>query len=158
MLGLHFGLFHLLALAWRAAGVDAVPLMDRPLSAATAEEFWGRRWNTAFAFLTRAALFRPLARRFGAGPAVWAGFLFSGLLHEAAITLPAGAGFGGPTCYFLLQAAGVSVARRVRPGPVAGRLLAWATVLLPVPLLLPRAFLTDVAGPTSGLLAGTIGL
>ena len=118
VLALHFGAFHLLALALRTRGIDAVPLMDRPLSAATLAEFWGRRWNTAFARLTRDALFAPLARRFGPGLALWAGFAISGTVHEAALTLPVydrpGALYGGPFVYFLLQAAGATLERRLR--------------------------------------------
>ena len=149
--GLHFGAFHLLALTLRARGIDAVPLMDRPLSSATLAEFWGRRWNTAFAFLTREALFAPLSRRLGVGGALWAGFLVSGLIHEAALTLPVRTGYGGPTLYFLLQAAGVTTERRLRSvgwwSPAVGRAFAAAVLIAPLPLLVPRAFLTEAAGP-----------
>ena len=157
--GLHFGLFHLLALTLRANGVDAVPLMNRPLSAATLAEFWGRRWNTAFAFLTRDAAFAPLAKRLGAGPGLWAGFLLSGAVHEAALTLPVwdspGVLYGGPTCYFLLQGAGVTAERRLRKaGRLRGggnRALAAACLVVPLPLLVSAAFLTEAAGPLAGL-------
>src|SRR5437868_2861432 len=36
---LHFGLFHLLAIRWRAAGLDAEPIMDAPLCSKTVSEF-----------------------------------------------------------------------------------------------------------------------
>ncbi|NNJ28056.1 MBOAT family protein [Alienimonas chondri] len=157
---LHFGAFYLLSLALRASGVDTVPLMDRPLSAATLAEFWGRRWNTAFALLTRDAVFTPLAKRFSPGVALWAGFALSGAVHEAALTLPVsdrpGVLYGGPFVYFLLQAAGATLERRLRKaGRLRGfsnRIYAAAWLVLPLPLLLSAAFLEDAAGPAAALL------
>jgi hypothetical protein len=86
--GLHFGAFHLLSVLLRRRGIEAEPLMNRPLRAATLAEFWGRRWNTAFARLTREAVFAPVARRIGPAAGLWAGFALSGAVHEAALTLP----------------------------------------------------------------------
>src|SRR2546423_1561244 len=57
---LHFGAFYLLSCAYRAVGVDARPLMNRPLSSTSVSDFWGKRWNTAFRDLTHRFLFRPL--------------------------------------------------------------------------------------------------
>ena len=62
---LHFGFFHLLSCLWRALGVEARPLMNKPLASTSLGEFWGRRWNTAFRDLTHRFLFRPLAVRLG---------------------------------------------------------------------------------------------
>lgn len=111
VLTLHFGLFHLLSLAWRRHGVHAHPIMRRPLGANSLAAFWGDRWNTAFSIPARRFLFAPLTRRLGIVPAITAVFLLSGLLHECVISLPAGAGYGLPTAYFLLQAAGILLER-----------------------------------------------
>jgi predicted DCC family thiol-disulfide oxidoreductase YuxK len=112
---LHFGLFDLSATAWRMAGVDANPIMNAPIKAQSLNEFWGRRWNGAFNQLVLDIFFRPLARSVGTVRATLTAFLISGLLHELVISLPAGAGYGLPTAYFLLQGWGVIV-QRSAPG------------------------------------------
>jgi len=104
---LHFGSFHLLSCAFRAAGINARPLMRAPLCAVSLSEFWGRRWNTAFRDLTHRFLFRPLTARIGSRWALFVGFAFSGIVHDAVISIPAGGGYGGPTFFFLLQSAGL---------------------------------------------------
>src|SRR5438477_4200770 len=48
ILVLHFGIFALLAIAWRAYGLDVQPIMDAPLNSTSLGEFWGRRWNGLF--------------------------------------------------------------------------------------------------------------
>ena len=108
---LHFGVFDLSSAAWRALRVDAPPLMDRPLRSTSVSEFWGRRWNAAFNDLAVRLVFRPAARRSGIVGATWLAFTVSGLIHELVISLPAGAGFGLPTAYFLTQALGISAER-----------------------------------------------
>ena len=153
VLCLHFGSFHLLSCAWRTVGVTARPLMDRPLASTRLADFWGRRWNTAFRDLTHRFLFRPLTRRLGGRGAVWVGFAASGVVHDAVISLPAGGGYGGPTVFFLVQAAGLSaersrVGRRVGLGRgVVGWAFTMAALVLPAPLLFHRPFVTRVIVP-----------
>ncbi|MBT8485281.1 MAG: membrane bound O-acyl transferase family-domain-containing protein, partial [Phycisphaerae bacterium] len=120
----HVGLFHLLSCAWRTAGVNARPLMLRPLASQSLAEFWGRRWNTAFRDLTHRFLFRPLTTRFGPRTALVVGFVFSGLVHDLVISVPAGGGYGGPTLYFLLQALAMML-ERSRRGRRAGLGAGW---------------------------------
>ena len=150
---LHFGLFHLLALAWQAVGALAVPIMDAPVRATSLSEFWGRRWNRAFRDLAHAYVFRPLTRRYGPTPATWASFLVSGLVHDLVISVPAGGGFGLPTAYFAIQALGLTLersrlGRRLGLGTgVTGWLFCLGVTAGPVGLLLHRPFLERVVVP-----------
>lgn len=107
VLFLHFGLFDLAGLVWRAAGVDAEPIMRSPIAATSLGDFWGKRWNTGFRELTYRLVFRPLHSRLGAELATVAAFVASGLIHETVISIPAHGGYGLPTAYFVLQGIGV---------------------------------------------------
>ncbi len=104
---LHFGFFHLVALAWQRAGVAAEPLMKSPLTATSLADFWGARWNTAFNKLVNDLAFRPLKRRAGIFWATMTVFAISGVIHELAISVPARGGYGFPFAYFLAQGFGV---------------------------------------------------
>ncbi len=109
---LHFGLFDLSNTGWRALRVDAAPIMNHPLCSTSVSEFWGRRWNAAFNDLAVRLVFRPVARHTGILAATLIAFAVSGLIHELVISLPAGAGFGLPTAYFLLQGLAVVAERK----------------------------------------------
>jgi hypothetical protein len=108
---LHFGVFDLVSLCWRAAGVNAAPIMRSPLAATSLGRLWGGRWNRAFSDLMQPHFFVPWAKRFGARNAMLGVFLVSGLLHELVISLPARGGYGLPTAYFSIQAAGFCLER-----------------------------------------------
>jgi hypothetical protein len=123
-LGLHFGLFHLLSCAWRRSGVNAAPLMNWPIASISLSEFWGRRWNRAFRDLAHRFLFRPLTPLIGGAGALVAGFIFSGLVHDAVISIPAEGGYGGPTLFFAIQAGGL-LAERSRTGRRLGLGRGW---------------------------------
>lgn len=111
VLVLHFGFFDLVRAGWRALRVDAPPIMNRPLRSTSVSEFWGQRWNAAFNDLALRLVFRPTVRRLGIAGGTLLAFLVSGLIHELVISLPAGAGFGLPSGYFVLQAIGVLTER-----------------------------------------------
>jgi len=107
ILVLHFGIFHLLSLAWRACGVNAQPIMYYPLAATSLAQLWSERWNTAFSIPARRLMLLPLTRQTGLTGASLTVFAVSGLMHDLVISIPAGGGYGFPTAYFLLQGAGV---------------------------------------------------
>jgi hypothetical protein len=153
VLFLHFGVFHLLSCFWRRAGVDASPIMHRPLATTSVSDFWARRWNTTYRDLVHRYIFQPLSRWLGAALAMVIGFALSGMAHELVITVPARAGYGGPTAFFILQAAAIllersAAGRRLGLGRgIAGRLFTAAVLLVPLPLLCPSSFLEGVIGP-----------
>lgn len=161
VLFLHFGLFHLLSLIWRHAGLDAAPIMNAPLRADSLGEFWGRRWNRAFRDVAHPHIFRPVLRTYGPVPATLAVFLFSGVVHDLVISLPAGGGGGLPTLYFLIQAAGV-LFERSRLGKhlglghgLQGRLFCAAVVVAPLPLNFHPPFVERVMLPMVQFLASS---
>jgi hypothetical protein len=150
---LHFGLFHLLSLAWRRIGIYATPLMQNPIAAISLAEFWGTRWNTAFNELAFSFTFRPLRRLTTPAVATLLVFGLSGLIHDLLISLPAGGGYGLPTLYFLIQGLGV-IAERSRFGRGIGLgrgASGWFFTLLvtagPVYWLFHPPFITQVILP-----------
>lgn len=150
---LHFGIFHLLSLAWRALGFTAKPVMNWPILATSVSDFWGRRWNTAFRDLTHRFLFRPLTARFGARAALAVGFLVSGILHDLVVSFPAGAGYGGPTVFFLVQAAAIfcersTLGKRLGLGRgVIGWAFTMAVLAGPLVLLFHPPFVREIIVP-----------
>jgi alginate O-acetyltransferase complex protein AlgI len=153
LLSVHFGLFHLLSCGWRHAGVAAVPLMNWPLVSVSVADFWGKRWNLAFRDLTHRFLFRPLTRQVGPRFALGAGFVFSGLVHDLAISLPAHGGYGGPSLFFIISGVAIFLER----APLGRRLglgVGWrgwlftlAILLGPVYLLVQAVFVEGVMVP-----------
>jgi hypothetical protein len=101
---LHFGLLNISAGSLRRLGIPVTSLFKDPIKSQTLQEFWSKRWNIAFVELTTLAVVRPLKQRFGAATAFWGSYVFSGLLHELAISLPVNNGYGKPFTYFLIQA------------------------------------------------------
>jgi len=153
LLMLHCGLFDFLSLAWRRAGINALPLMNHPLHATSLGDFWGHRWNRAFRDVAHRFLFRPLLRPLGAAGATMAAFFFSGVVHDVVISLPAGGGYGLPTIYFLLQGAGLLVERSrlgesfgLRRG-FRGRLFCAAVTIAPLGLLFHPPFVREIILP-----------
>lgn len=147
---LHFGLFGLLCAGWRRAGFDLRPVFRAPLLATSLTDFWKRRWNVAFSEMCQEGVARALSPL---GPRMVAVsiFLFSGLLHEAAISLPVNAGYGGPMAYFAIHGCAAQIEPKLfRPGSAASRLWTALLVLAPLPLLFHQPFLQGCVWPLMG--------
>jgi alginate O-acetyltransferase complex protein AlgI len=131
--------------------------MQAPLLARSLADFWGNRWNTAFNVLADQYGFRPLTPCIGSRAGLAVVFLASGGLHEAVITLPARGGYGLPTAYFALQAAGIFVERLrlFRRRPWLKRLVAWVVLVAPLGCLFPPVFIRDVMLPMLDAIGAT---
>ena len=160
---MHFGLFNLLVGFWRRQSINCTPLFRAPLLSTSLTEFWGKRWNLASSEMTSLSVFRPIKSWLGrsaAGTGVATGiaFLFSGLLHELAISVPVQAGFGFPLLYFLLHGIGMLIEAMldrhkvdILKRPWIGRVWTWVWVLLPLPILFHRPFLVGCVWPLIGI-------
>ncbi|SDT91528.1 alginate O-acetyltransferase complex protein AlgI [Verrucomicrobium sp. GAS474] len=152
LLAVHRGYAEILAYLMRAAGWPVAPLFDHPFRSASLHDFWSRRWNLAFVQLGRILLFPTLRRKLGAAGSIAAIFVLSGLLHESALSYPAGGGWGGPFCYFVLQGILVLAERgalRIEarwPAP-ARRVWTWFWLLAPAPLLFHGPFMEALILP-----------
>jgi hypothetical protein len=146
---LHFGLFDLVAGFYRLRGVPVDKLFRAPLRARSLSEFWSRRWNVGFSEMIALIVHRPLRRNAGEHVALAGSFLASGLLHELAISVPVGAGYGLPTAYFLLHGALVAFERKMARPP--GHLWTIFWLAAPMPLLFHPPFLRGVIWPLVGL-------
>jgi len=144
LLTIHFGCSALLTAILWLSGRPVRPLFDRPLASVSLSDFWSRRWNLPFVDMDRRLFMPLLRRRLPLRLAVVAVFLVSGLLHEMAISYPAGGGWGGPILYFAIQALGVLGERRLQ---VRSRIITWAWILAPLPLLFHEAFRSTLILP-----------
>lgn len=158
---LHFGLFQLLSCYWRTMGVDARPLMVAPWRSISVTEFWSKRWNMGFRDFTHQFLFGPLARRWGVRAALVLTFLFSGVIHDLVISIPAGGGYGLPTAFFLIQLLAITI-ERSSVGRRAGLCSGWrgwlftlVSLLLPARLLFHDQFVTAIVIPWMHALGAT---
>lgn len=143
LLTVHLGYADVLSGLLRHAGFPVRRLFDDPLASRSLTEFWSQRWNLAFVEMDR-LLFVPLLRQLGPMGSLIGVFVVSGLLHELAIGFPAGAGWGLPSCYFLLHGVLVTLERHLLrpqrwPGVLA-RMWTWSWLLVPLPLLFHTPF------------------
>jgi hypothetical protein len=148
----HFGLLELNARLWQKLGKNVKPIMDAPWKAKTLSEFWGKRWNMAFRDAAHLLIFKPLRKKVGLKAAIFTVFLFSGIVHEAVISIPAGGGYGGPMIYFIIQFIGIVLQRKWLF--LDHTIFTWIFLLLPLPILFHGPFLLNVFLPLSNKIGG----
>jgi alginate O-acetyltransferase complex protein AlgI len=137
LLTIHLGVCDLLPWLLRWGGFAVPLLFDRPWAATSLADFWSRRWNLAFSDMNQRLLLRPVFRFFGKRSSRLVLFALSGLLHELAISFPAGAGWGLPFGYFLLNGVMVTVEERFR---IVSRAWVWFWLIAPAPWLFHEPF------------------
>ena len=155
---LHFGLLSISAGNWRLQGVNTYLLFRQPIKATSLTEFWSKRWNLAFSEMTSVAVFRPLKNKIGNGMALMVSFIFSGLLHELALSMPVNSGYGLPTLYFIIQGTVVLVEKafishkiNFLQRKVISRIWTLFWVIAPMPLLFHGQFIRQVVWLLAGL-------
>lgn len=155
LLSVHLGFSYVLTALYRLARWPVSPLFDDPWKSHTLVDLWSRRWNRPFVEMNRILLLPTANRLFGRRWAWLVAFVGSGILHEMAISYPAGAGFGLPLLYFCIQAVAVALERRwaIKGGWWVS--LVW---LLPSPLLFTRPFLEGVIAPLAATMRTNVSL
>jgi alginate O-acetyltransferase complex protein AlgI len=148
---LHFGLLNISAGSLRRMGIPVTSLFKDPIKSQTLQEFWSKRWNVAFVELTTLAVVRPLKQRFGPVTAFWISYVFSGLLHELAISLPVNSGFGKPFLYFIIQALLIMTMEKylINRLPNGATRTCWvlACLFVPIFLLFHKEFILQIVVP-----------
>ena len=138
-LAFHYGALRLMTAGFRLGGLRAQVLFRNPFMSTGLGDFWAVRWNTGYAHMMARTVLRPARHVVGSRLAQFMVFVFSGLLHEIAITVPVRSGYGLPTLYFLIQGLAVEVENHLIPRKLR-RPWALASVLFPIGLLFPPAF------------------
>ena len=155
---LHFGILNISTALWRLSGVDVRELFRAPYKAKSLTEFWGKRWNMAFSEMTSIIVYRPLKNNIGKTWAMIASFLLSGILHEIAISFPVKSGYGLPLLYFVIQGtvmyleSHVASIKKIITDKVASHLWVMAWLVLPLPLLFHKDFISLVLMPLRDVL------
>jgi len=155
---LHFGMLSISAGMWRFSGVNTYLLFRQPAKATSLTEFWSKRWNIAFSEMTSVAIFRPLKNKIGPAAALMLAFIFSGLLHEFALSVPVNAGYGLPMIYFVIQGSVVLfekllISRKVKflQNGIVASVWVFFWLVIPMPLLFHPEFIKQIVWPLAGL-------
>lgn len=151
---LHFGILNISAGSLRLSGVDTRTLFKSPYLSKSLNEFWGKRWNLAFSEMTALAIYRPLKTRFGAITATLSAFIFSGFLHEIAISFPVNTNYGLPMLYFVIHGIVMLLEKYINKSQtnflnsnILSRIWVMFWLIVPMPLLFHKAFIKGVVLP-----------
>jgi alginate O-acetyltransferase complex protein AlgI len=87
-----------------------------------------------------------------------ASFIFSGLLHELALSVPVNSGYGLPTAYFVIQGTLVLPEKvladhniKFLQNKIIARVWVFFWLVVPMPLLFHEAFIKQIVWPLAGL-------
>lgn len=155
---LHFGMFLLNAIFWQFFKYNAKPLMKNPLLSSSVSDFWSNRWNTGFRDFAYVYIFKPTFKYFNLKLknkaisyfiANFSVFFFSGIAHEAVVSLPSKNGYGMPFLYFMIQFFGIVFEKKLikTNNTFIKRITAYIFIILPVPLLFHSFFIKNVITP-----------
>ena len=138
----HFGYADVLSWILRRRGFAVRRLFNAPERSTSLNDFWTRRWNVAFVEMDR-VLFMPRLRRLSPQAAPFLMLVGSGIMHELALSYPAGSGWGLPLIYFALHGLGMQAERTAwfqRRSIWFAKWWTRALVLAPVALVFHRPF------------------
>jgi hypothetical protein len=161
---LHFGILNLSTAFWRSQGVDCKELFRSPAVSISLKEFWGKRWNLAFSEMTALVVYRPLKDKAGKDIAVLIAFLFSGILHEIAISLPVRTGYGLPLLYFCIHGMvmqmedKVGFVKKIISNKILARIWVMCWLIVPMPLLFHKEFIIKIVFPLMNKIVSAVGL
>ena len=99
---IHFGYADVLSYYMRLRGFKTKRLFLLPHKSKSLNDFWSRRWNVAFVEMNQ-VLFLPGIQKLSKALLVPLTLGLSGIMHELALSYPAGAGWGLPLLYFVVQ-------------------------------------------------------
>lgn len=142
LLLVHFGWADVLSYFMRQRGFPVRRLFRPPEKATSLNDFWTRRWNRAFVEMDQ-ILFMPALRRSTGGLAPVLMLAGSGVIHELALSYPAGAGWGLPMLYFVAHGGAMQIERTRWFKTKSSIFTTWWTrlwVLAPVSLVFHRPF------------------
>ena len=142
LLIIHVGLVEILRDILKLLKFSPNVMFDRPYMAHSLRDFWSLRWNRAFVEMSKIFFVRPLRNTLPRNVLSLLVFIVSGVLHEIAISFSSGRDFGGPLLYFFIQGLGFVLEKKVK----LGKLLTWAIIVLPFPLLFPPSFVNLFLG------------